>query len=160
MGGSFVLKDASGRAVGYVMQGTDAVRCRVGSAQGELNIHLFFDDGSCEARVLEPQKEQRFDGTKRRLTGAAVSADTMLLADTGEAARAAFERERMQQQAAQRGQDHPVRRPQSAPPDRTEEARTAPREIRQTQTAYSLPQRRWPPPPCMPQAIYRNGRWE
>lgn len=160
MGGSFVLKDASGRAAGYVMQGTDAVRCRIGDAQGQLEARLYFADGSCERLALEPQKEQRFDETRRRLTGAAVAADGTLFADTGAAARAAFERERTQRQAAQRRQEHAARKIQSVPSAQPEEPQAAQRESRQTQTAFGLPQRRWPPPPCMPQAAYRDGRWE
>lgn len=152
MGKSFVLKDAAGRPGGYLMQGMREICCRAGApAQRAV---LLFDDGTAEERTLCGGQEARWPEDGRMLRGGFVCADGRLLLATGEEARCAFERMILQKHAAW----------EEKPPS-TENASEPAREQTQRPDAPAgetrvWPERRWPPPPCWPQAEYAQGRWQ
>lgn len=99
--------------------------------------------------------EGGFDGyeTERpndggRLIGAYVTADGKMVLDTGTAARKAFENRkttacRPEKQKATQNLDFAKEKPEKP-------------RLQKPETA----ERRWPPPPCMPGAVYRKGIWE
>ena len=152
MGKSFVLKDAAGRPGGYLMQGMREICCRAGApAQRAV---LLFEDGTAEERPLCGGQEARWPDDGRMLRGGFVCADDRLLLASGEEARGAFERMIMQKHAA---------REKTQP--RTENVPEPVREQTQepdvpAEAARAWPERRWPPPPCWPQAEYAQGCWQ
>ena len=152
MGKSFVLKDAAGRPGGYLMQGMREICCRAG-APAQYAV-LLFEDGTAEERTLCGGREARWPDDGRMLRGGFVCADDRLLWTTGEEARCAFERMIIQKHAP---------REEKAPG--TEKALEPASEQTQRPDAPAgetrvWPERRWPPPPCRPQAEYAQGRWQ
>ena len=152
MGKSFVLKDAAGRPGGYLTQGMREICCRA-DAQAQQAV-LLFEDGTAEERPLCGGQEARWPDDGRMLRGGFVCADGRLLLASGEEARGAFERMIIQKHAARektqprtKNVPEPVRE-QTQEPDVPAEA------------ARAWPERRWPPPPCWPQAEYIQGRWQ
>ena len=152
MGKSFVLKDAAGRPGGYLTQGMREICCRA-DAQAQQAV-LLFEDGTAEERPLCGGQEARWPDDERMLRGGFVCADGRLLLASGEEARGAFERMIIQKHAARektqprtKNVPEPVRE-QTQEPDAPAEA------------ACAWPERRWPPPPCRPQAEYAQGRWQ
>ena len=152
MGKSFVLKDAAGRPGGYLTQGMREICCRA-DAQAQQAV-LLFEDGTAEERPLCGGQEARWPDDGRMLRGGFVCADGRLLLASGEEARGAFERMIIQKHAA---------REKTQP--RTENVPGPVREQTQepdvpAEAARAWPERRWPPPPCWPQAEYAQGRWQ
>ena len=152
MGKSFVLKDAAGRPGGYLTQGMREICCRA-DAQAQQAV-LLFEDGTAEERPLCGGQEARWPDDGRMLRGGFVCADGRLLLASGEEARGAFERMIIQKHAARektqprtKNVPEPVRE-QTQEPDVPAEA------------ARAWPERRWPPPPCWPQAEYAQGCWQ
>ena len=152
MGKSFVLKDAAGRPGGYLTQGMREICCRA-DAQAQQAV-LLFEDGTAEERPLCGGQEARWPDDGRMLRGGFVCADGRLLLASGDEARGAFERMIIQKHAARektqprtKNVPEPVRE-QTQEPDAPAEA------------ARAWPERRWPPPPCWPQAEYAQGRWQ
>ena len=152
MGKSFVLKDAAGRPGGYLTQGMREICCRA-DAQAQQAV-LLFEDGTAEERPLCGGQEARGPDDGRMLRGGFVCADGRLLLASGDEARGAFERMIIQKHAARektqprtKNVPEPVRE-QTQEPDAPAEA------------ARAWPERRWPPPPCWPQAEYAQGRWQ
>ena len=152
MGKSFVLKDAAGRPGGYLTQGMREICCRA-DAQAQQAV-LLFEDGTAEERPLCGGQEARWPDDGRMLRGGFVCADGRLLLASGDEARGAFERMIIQKHAA---------REKTQP--RTENVPEPVREQTQepdvpAEAARAWPERRWPPPPCWPQAEYIQGRWQ
>ena len=152
MGKSFVLKDAAGRPGGYLTQGMREICCRA-DAQAQQAV-LLFEDGTAEERPLCGGQEARWPYDGRMLRGGFVCADGRLLLASGEEARGAFERMIIQKHAA---------REKTQP--RTENVPEPVREQTQepdvpAEAARAWPERRWPPPPCWPQAEYAQGCWQ
>ena len=152
MGKSFVLKDAAGRPGGYLTQGMREICCRA-DAQAQQAV-LLFEDGTAEERPLCGGQEARWPDDGRMLRGGFVCADGRLLLASGDEARGAFERMIIQKHAA---------REKTQP--RTENVPEPVREQTQepdvpAEAARAWPERRWPPPPCWPQAEYAQGRWQ
>ena len=152
MGKSFVLKDAAGRPGGYLTQGMREICCRA-DAQAQQAV-LLFEDGTAEERPLCGGQEARWPDDGRMLRGGFVCADGSLLLASGDEARGAFERMIIQKHAARektqprtKNVPEPVRE-QTQEPDVPAEASRA------------WPERRWPPPPCWPQAEYAQGCWQ
>ncbi|MDY3833022.1 MAG: hypothetical protein SOZ79_11150 [Candidatus Ventricola sp.] len=152
MGKSFVLKDAAGRPGGYLTQGMREICCRA-DAQAQQAV-LLFEDGTAEERPLCGGQEARWPDDGRMLRGGFVCADGRLLLASGDEARGAFERMIIQKHAA---------REKTQP--RTENVPEPVREQTQepdvpAEAARAWPERRWPPPPCWPQAEYAQGCWQ
>lgn len=158
MGKSFVLKDASGRPGGYLVQGMRDICCRAGHLTQPSEMVLLFDDGTQQTHAIESGEEAYWPGGGGLLCGGFLCADGRLLLATGEAARAAFERLSGQKRAQQtRARRETAGEGKAAPPPREEPAQRPPDSVRQERV---WPQRRWPPPPCWPQAEYAQGRWQ
>lgn len=160
MGKRFVLKDASGRPAGYVIADGADICCRVsGDGQGDARLIALFEDGERRAYALAPGgAEQRFPCGDGALCGGYVEAADRLLLATDARAREAFARSPMRrraQPAAQARSDLTDAREQAMPPrpDETQQPDA-------TARTDVMPQRRWPPPPCWPQARYAHGRWQ
>lgn len=154
MGKSFVLKDAAGRPGGYLMQGMREICCRAGALTQQAQAVLLFEDGTAEERTLSGGREARWPDDGRMLRGGFVCADGRLLLATGEEARGAFERMIMQKHAP-REKKPPTTEKASEPAwEQTQRPDTPAGETR------VWPERRWPPPPCWPQAQYAQGRWQ
>ena len=152
MGGSFVLKDADGRLSGYLMQGMDQIRCRMNSAGKAGEILLFDEGGACTRHPLDSSGEQSWRDGGRKIVGAVAVIEGRTAADSGAEARQMYERlQRREKRIAA-----PARAggTQDAP-----KRETAPEKPKHSGAACSLPQRRWPPPACMPDAEYRGGQW-
>ena len=131
MNESFVFKNKKGARCGYIMARGKQLRIRLPEGMEKSCLTAVYEDG-------ERNFEGGFDGyeTERpndggRLIGAYVTADGKMVLDTGTAARKAFENRKA----------------------------TACRPEKQTQKPETA-ERRWPPPPCMPGAVYRKGIWE
>ena len=156
MGKSFVLKDAAGRPGGYLVQGMREICCRAGALAQQAKAVLLFEDGTAEEHALRGNQEARWPGDGRTLRGGLVCADGVLLLAAGEEARAEFERMRMQKRAAQEENLRAERPPEPA----RERTKQMPGPDTPAQDPRVWPQRRWPPPPCWPQAEYIQGRWQ
>ncbi|MGN0777225.1 MAG: hypothetical protein ACI4MM_11175 [Candidatus Ventricola sp.] len=154
MGKSFVLKDAAGRPGGYLVQGLRDICCRAGDLARRVQVVLLFEGGAQEEHEADGGQEARWPVEDRLLCGGYVCADGKLLFATGDEARRTFERAvrrpaaRVEKATGSRAE--PVREP----------AKETQKEAASTAQARVWPQRRWPPPPCWPQAEYVQGRWQ
>ena len=147
MNESFVFKNKKGATCGYIMARGRQLRIRLPEGMEKVCLTAVYEDG-------ERNFEGGFDGyeTERpndggRLIGAYVTADGKMVLDTGTAARKAFENRkatacRPEKQKAAQNLDFAKEKPEK----QTQKPETA--------------ERRWPPPPCMPGAVYRKGIWE
>lgn len=147
MNESFVFKNKKGATCGYIMARGRQLRIRLPEGMEKACLTAVYEGG-------ERNFEGGFDGyeTERpndggRLIGAYVTADGKMVLDTGTAARKAFENRkatacRPEKQKAAQNLDFAKEKPEK----QTQKPETA--------------ERRWPPPPCMPGAVYRKGIWE
>ena len=155
MGKSYVLKDAAGRPGGYLMQLQHEICCRASGISGKAQAVLLFTDGTQKAYPLDNGVEMRWADDAHALCGGYICTENRLLLATDDDARQAF---------AMAGIRYKPDRPPHAKQEREkaakaeEEERIHPEAGREK--AYAEPQRRWPPPPCWPQAVYRDGRWQ
>jgi len=151
MGKSFVLKDASGRPQGYLMQSGGRIRCRMDAAS-DAEVTLLFENGVSDAYSVKAHApEQNWIHSGSQLTGGYVlEAGSLTLATDDQARRCAALRLHAPVQHKERPRDAAVQ--QAAPP---EKKAAAPEK----QEHRSFPHRRWPPPPCMPKAVYIRGQW-
>lgn len=153
MGKSFVLKDEAGRPGGYLMQGMREICCRASALTRQAQAVLLFEGGMAEEHTLCGGQEARWPGDGRLLLGGFVCADGRLLLATGEEARGTFERMFMQKRAER---EEKRVRTESA----QERTQATEKPLGPAQETRVWPQRRWPPPPCWPQAVYAKGRWQ
>ena len=152
-------------------------------------LTLCFEEGDCRELELEldgSESEWPDDG-RHRITCAYVSAEDELLLSTDDRGKQAFERERNRaRREAMRLSDPPRKNPADGKDRRTEETAQGPlkketfraehakkegntgsetvyaRSMTQqniSQVCRSLPEGRWPPPPCRPTARYHKGEW-
>lgn len=152
MGKSFVLKDAAGRPGGYLVQGIREICCRADSAARQMQAVLLFEGGGQEEHDADGGREMRWPCEGQLLCGGYVLADSRLLLSTGEEARCAFMQQELRKRTAQEKRQ-----------TRTENTAEMTREQDESGHAQQIrewPQRRWPPPPCWPQASYAQGRWQ
>lgn len=155
MGKSFVLKDAAGRPGGYLMQSMREICCRANALTQQAQAVLLFEDGTSEEHALCGGQEARWPGDGRMLRGGMICADGRMLLATGEEARGAFERMMMKKHAA-REQTRP-RTEESPEPEQRQQTKNPAVPSGATRV---WPERRWPPPPCWPQAEYAQGCWQ
>ena len=155
MGKSFVLKDAAGRPGGYLVPGMREICCRAGDSQRRLQVVLLFEGGAQEDHEADGGLDMRWPCEGRLLCGGYVCEDGRLQQSTGEKARRAFMEKTLHKHAAQKNEQ--TRMEDSAATAREQEKHGEPGAARQIR---EWPQRRWPPPPCWPQASYGQGRWQ
>ena len=103
--------------------------------------------------------EQRFHASVQDVSGAVVVQEKELYLFTDEAAALAYERARGRRDKEKRLQES-ISKQMENTAQREENAGAMNRmEEEPAAKAYDLPQRRWPPPACMPSAAYAHGRW-
>lgn len=159
MGKSYVLKGLSGKLGGYVMQGSGVLRVRfTPGIDHPVRVTALYEGGRTAAfeGTFGGEEMERPDGGGA-LAGAYVTAGGALLLHTGEAARAAFAHSREAADDRPAARAAPQQQRTQGEPRRETEPRSAQDSRAEEET---LPQRRWPPPPCMPAARYVGGRWE
>lgn len=184
MGKSFIFKDSSGRAAGYLVQGMGRLCCRADMpAAKEVRLCLLYADGSIAQYALDAGgREQMLADSGRAIAGAAILARdapplgsderTLHLILQREAERQRAERkEKEREERETKDTENKVRKPKET---ENKEAEAAEAERKGTESGKmeegeaeketlptsSFPQRRWPPPPCWPQARYAHGRWQ
>lgn len=149
---SYVLKRRNGEACGYVMARDKEVRVRLPNEKGTAKMAVIYADQTQTLEGILDGLERTYPAAGSRLLGAYVCSGGRLLMDTGEAARRAFERAEEARQSVQRSG-------RERKDVQGEDAETHAR--RQTEgDTIGTAERRWPPPPCMPGAMYVNGAWK
>lgn len=148
----FVLKDGAGRPGGYLVQDMREICCRANGLTQQAKAVLIFSDGTQEEHALEDDSEARWPLGGRVLCGGFVCAQDRLLLATGEQARGAFARLILRKAERANKRAESERMQEEHAPQREEEAE-------KPQYQHIWPQRRWPPPPCWPQAVYTQGCW-
>lgn len=151
------------------MQGLGGIRCRASALERPAQITLVCEGSSVDREMLPDGREYIWPDSGQTLTGAYVAAEGMLLMTTGEDARRAFllraeagrraelrARADASRAAAEREEDRPGEMAHEETPAGPEKEHTE----AQRACEAALPQRRWPPPPCWPQARYAQGRWQ
>lgn len=189
MGKSFVMKRPDGSLAGYLMQGEGEVRFRAHALPekgGELTI--VYSGGAQERHEVSGERETAWPDRGKRAEAAYVAKHGRLLMCTGELGKRAFREaeERAEAERRARAQGAPRTEQPSAsspekeakPPDEAQGPEEGARKDARKETAAErleaparekarreeegperLPERRWPPPPCMPRAHYEGGRW-
>ena len=148
---SFVLKGMTGKPEGYLMQGFGVVRFKAGAMQ-KARMTIIRADGRqtvWEDAWTDGENERPDDGGK--IAAAYVTENGVLRLYTDETAKKMFEKEKRK---------CPTEQP-AGRIDKQVFEKTAYREKeKKMQTeVHTWPERRWPPPPCMPAARYVSGRW-
>lgn len=185
MGKSFVMKRPDGSLAGYLMQESDGTVCFRAHALPEegARLTLVFEGGAQVSRAVSGERETTWAERSGAVEAAFVCRDERLLMSTGERGRGAFERMREKtraraavRRAGEAQHTAPVeetanareKAPEQAP-DREQDKAAEPAEAVETletgapraaSSGHALPERRWPPPPCMPGARYEEGRWQ
>lgn len=162
MAKSFVFRDRERRIVGYLQQNRDEIRCRITGIEQEADLiiyhvdaretRLHMDTGGCE---------KCFPDSGRCISGAVVVQGDALRLFTDEAAAEAYERAYRCKTEKQRRADRTLPREdteKAAAPEGEKEEAALP-DAKTEQPGYSWPERRWPPPACLPGAAYVQGRW-
>ena len=178
MSSGFVLRDRAGHPAGYVMQGRGVVSCRACQLAQPAQLVLMRGNEEESRPMPADGREQTWPDGGEPLTGAYIAADGVLLLDTGEAARLAFERasrraagasaararhqEMIGRAEKSAAEQETAQAPKETIPASTGAAQPSTEAARQTASPQmrSLPQRRWPPPPCWPEARYADGHWQ
>lgn len=151
MGRSFVLKGATGKPEGYLIQGQGVVRFKGGAMDNARMTIIRADNRKTvwEGTWTAEENEHPDDGTK--IAAAYVTENGVLRLYTDEAAKRAFEMEK---------RECPTERPAGKTKNQEQEKTIYRAEEKKRQTEERVwPERRWPPPPCMPAARYVSGRW-
>lgn len=156
MGKSFVMKRPDGALAGYLMQGDGEIRFRanalpdVGAA-----LTLVFAGGAQERREARGEREMVWPDQGKDVEAAYVAGGETLLMCTGEQGRRAFHAAQAREKARRQEKTQAGRQ---APPETAQEPEAAGSGA-QREAKYAMPERRWPPPPCLPGARYRQGGW-
>lgn len=154
---NFVLRGGNGALAGYLMQGQGELRLRAqGIPEGGAILMLMEKDGrEREQRLLATGEEQRWTDPGKRLFGAYAMQGEKLLFCTGEEAKAAF----LRRMAAAQRKKRPAQQTAQAEKARETAQENEPPTGQAASAQTAWPQRRWPPPPCWPEARYEGGRW-
>ena len=167
MANSLLLRDSAGITAGYVQRSAETVRCRLtvpASAQCGRLVLVFEDGRTAELDLRMQGDEQAWTVAPGRLTGAWVAAEGRLLLASDAAARSMGER----RLTAERPRAHPPVEPsqeEETKPCGSDEAEEACAEpdgggkVGAQRPGRPLPERRWPPPPCLSRAMYEDGVW-
>lgn len=179
MGKSFVMKRPDGSLAGYLMQESDGRTCFRAHALPEegASLTLVFRNGAQASRAVSGEREAAWTERSGDVEAAFVAKEGKLLMSTGERGRKAYEaalehdearrraaKRREQDTAAGKPADMQEKASDEAPekePERAKPALCEEKSVPQTvPNVHVLPERRWPPPPCMPGASYEEGRWQ
>jgi len=153
VGKSAVLKDLFNHVAGYVVLSGESVLCRA-QLNAPATLNIVFSDGTHGEYDLDAHgKEQRFSCEEKNMRGCYVFQKEELCLISDEAMRRAFEEQIRRSCAVDLRKRMPEREmedlllPEAQAQGNLESERT-------------LPQRRWPPPPCWDGICYRNGCWQ
>lgn len=159
---NFVLRNGNGALAGYLMQGQGELRLRAqGIPEGGAVMVLMEKDGrEREQRLLATGEEQRWPDPGKRLLGAYAMQGERLLFCTGPEAKAACLRRiaSAQQQKKPAQQTAQAKSAQAKGAQETAQEKEPPAG-REAFGQIAWPERRWPLPPCWPEARYEGGRW-
>lgn len=150
---SYVLKRRNGAVCGYIMARDGQLCARLPDEDGAAQIAAIYEDGIRTFEGKLDGAESAYPSGGKHLLGAYVCSEGKLLMDTGEAARAAFER------AEKRQTPESTRKKTEEDGERISARREAGHAADEP-AANGTTERRWPPPPCMPGAKYVNGAWQ
>ena len=83
MGKSFILKDRSGTAAGYISTGIGVLRCRASGIREGMEAVLLYADGSHVSRLMDTAaSEQEWKAEGGELAGGAIIGGGEIVADT------------------------------------------------------------------------------
>lgn len=146
-----VLKDSKNRPGGYIRETDGGAVCRIYMDQ-QMFITLIFDDGTQKILKIAPgagENTLACDG--RRIRCAYAFDEERLLLATDAAARKAFMCRKRNDTSA-----HALTVKENETLGKATSEKPTGLQKRMLRT---LPQRRWPPPPCLMEAVYHFGRW-
>jgi len=138
MGKSFVLRNRTGKAVGYIQQVGDMLRCGIHEPgeQKTCDLYLVDDCGSVHKKEIDAViHEHKWRMEFVTITGGCLAMDGTILAETGK-------------DISRRMQAHWVRKAAKERSLKHEEGAEK-QSKRQENTAY--PKKHWPPNPCCPE---------
>lgn len=147
MGKSFVLRDGAGKAIGYMQQAGDTLRCgfRADEKLVYMDLYVVDADQVITENSLNPNKcEHEWYVGGKAIAGGCLVTDRRILADTGTEAKAIIRRYLMRRNEPQYHREDS---------ENESKAETALRE------AIKHPERRWPPNPCCVNSTYKEGSW-
>ena len=169
MAKSLLLRDREGRMCGYLQLNQNVLRCRITvwevhaktNAHTEAELIVYKASGDEERFPVEACGcEQCFPASVQSLSGAVIVQRGNLRLFTDE--KSAQRYERAQRQKPKETQETKITMPQEEK-GMQEEGKAAlsaaPPADEPARQEFSWPQRRWPPPVCMPSAVYLQGRW-
>jgi len=159
MRNSFLMKDQLGHMSGYLMQCEDLLKCKVNAQfSGKLALAVFFGD------CVSPRhfdftcgRENEFNGCGETVSGAVLTEDGEAALWTGERARLRWEALRLEMSCKCKDSIKPAMQERKEKRERTERIEYPSHKAEHTS---GLPERGWPPPPCVMNAIYQNGKWK
>lgn len=151
MGNSFILKDASGRACGYLLARKETICCRVSCLQ-EDGVLTVCTGGVAHSFALEDESEEhRFAFSGEEISSAFVTEDGRIRCAT----------DWHEATVNHMGTDVPKAQAKMSEKndDKADKSEAVAKDALQTAQSHGWPERRWPPPPCWPQAKYVGGQW-
>lgn len=163
MARGFLLKDKDGRVGGYLQIQHQTLRCRLTQAnekESQDELILFSNDRQAmRLRLAFERAEQCFQNLsseEQEISGAVVVRNGQVHLHTDECTARAYERSQKKQRSAEstHGRIENTRISEKTDTDGCHSQRVIPVQIKD-----EWPQRRWPPPACMPDAVYIQGRW-
>jgi len=137
VGKSFVLRDNSGRAVGYIQQVGNALRCGIHEVDGDALVDLFlvYVNGEVSAKRINAMRPEHEWQEEAAIYGGCVVMEGKILADTGREAKCSVKKHLQ---------------PNTDVGNREKRPERVRHEQDDQQKAARIPQRRWPPNPCDP----------
>lgn len=145
---SFLLKDNGRRVEGYLQVRSDEIRCRVESELSAVLILLGMKERKWRFELQAGGREQCFPAVQGEISGAVVMQEGAVWLATDDIARCRFSKHAVE----------PERKKEEEAECRKETAEPS-KPADEMQKSAAWPQRRWPPPPCCPQAMYQRGLW-
>ena len=161
MGKNYVLKDRTGRPGGYLLESGGSLCCRVQTGGQRATLIALFEGGVQETYTLScGDGEQTWPCGARGLCGGGVFAGDRLLLSSGEAATRAWERRRIRPAGESVPRRSEAARDRAAIPEHERHDNRAACEGADASPDVAGHERRWPPPPCWPEARYAGGHWQ
>lgn len=170
MNNSFLLKDKSGRASGYLMQCGKQIRLRTDVCRGEdKKIILYAANGESESKLISDSGEEvSWESRIEKLKGAAVvTLKDEILLSTGKQIDEICSKESTKV-LIQKRRNERIYETQKSSKKEVDQSEKEAAQIKETaefpqkenkNRAKVWPDRRWPPPPCMTDAQYTDGKW-
>lgn len=163
MAKGFLLKDKDGRVGGYLQIQHQTLRCRLTQAkENESKDELILFSNDRQAMRLQLAFEcaeqcfQNLSSEEQEISGAIVVRNGQVHLHTDECTACAYERSQKKQRSAEstHRRIENTRISEKTDTDGCPSQNDIPVQIKD-----EWPQRRWPPPACMSNAVYIQGRW-